>query len=109
MKFRQILILVFIFSIRIEIKAQVNTFTIDSSKFKRELLPTLDSLYKSDQSIRMKLIDLSKDKAHHSVQFDSLLAIMRESDKSNLLKVNKIISQYGWLVVSSPIISTVKN
>lgn len=96
MKYGQVVIFVFIFLLKIDIQAQVTSFVIDSSKFKLELLPILDSIYKSDQYFRMQLIDLSKNKADKN-QFDSVLAIMKEADKSNLLKVNNIISQHGWL------------
>lgn len=96
MKLKKFFITVYILFIAIASNAQVNTFTIDSSKFRKELLPILDSIYKSDQDIRMLLIDLNKINAN-KVQIDSVRTVMIETDKSNLVIVEKIISDYGWL------------
>lgn len=79
-----------------EVKAQVNSFELDSSKFKQELLPALDTIYKDDQSYRMELGKLVKLKAQPS-QIDSVRNIIVKKDSINLLKVNEILKQYGWL------------
>ncbi len=96
MKARHILITLIIILIKTEIKAQVNSFEIDSSNFRKELLPTLDSIYTNDQTVRIRFMELVKSKAP-KVQIDSSENIMRQSDKLNLIKVNKIIADYGWL------------
>jgi hypothetical protein len=87
--------LTLVFSIE-EVKAQVNSFELDSSKFKQELLPALDTIYKDDQSYRMELGKLVKLKAQPS-QIDSVRNIIVKKDSINLLKVNEILKQYGWL------------
>lgn len=79
-----------------EVKAQVNSFELDSSKFKQELLLALDTIYKDDQSYRMELGKLVKLKAQPS-QIDSVRNIIVKKDSINLLKVNEILKQYGWL------------
>jgi len=79
-----------------EIKAQVNSFEIDSSKFKKELLPVLDTIYKDDQSYRVELGKLVELKANQ-LQIDSLKSIIVNKDGINLVKVNDILKQHGWL------------
>ncbi|MFN0255220.1 DUF6624 domain-containing protein [Pedobacter ureilyticus] len=90
-----VICLTLVFSIE-EVKAQVNSFELDSSKFKQELLPALDTIYKDDQSYRMELGKLVKLKAQPS-QIDSVRNIIVKKDSINLLKVNEILKQYGWL------------
>jgi hypothetical protein len=76
--------------------AQVNTFHIDSSKFNKLLMVTLDSLYRQDQVPRNKYGNAVYNKLSPNV-IDSLAKIMRDADARNLIVVNKIIAQYGWL------------
>jgi hypothetical protein len=76
--------------------SQVTTFDIDESKFKTELLPTLDTIYREDQIERIKLGELRAKKAPQK-SIDSIRSIMNQKDDANLVKVNKILSQYGWL------------
>lgn len=90
-----VICLTLVFSVE-EVKAQVNSFELDSSKFKQELLPALDTIYKDDQSYRMELGKLVKLKAQPS-QIDSVRNIIVKKDSINLLKVNEILKQYGWL------------
>jgi len=91
-----IIFLICFFVFRITVHSQVNSFTIDESKFKTELLPTLDTLYNEDQSNRLKYVELTTDKATQKA-IDSIYAIVKQKDAANLIKVNKILSQYGWL------------
>lgn len=90
-----VICLTLVFSIK-EIKAQVNSFEIDSSKFKKELLSVLDTIYKDDQSYRVELGKLVKLKANQ-LQIDSLRSIIVNKDRINLVKVNEILKQHGWL------------
>ena len=90
-----ILCLTLIFSIE-GIKAQVNSFELDSSKFKKELLPILDTIYKDDQSYRVALGKLVKLNAK-TLQIDSVKNIIVKKDSINLVKVNEYLKQHGWL------------
>ena len=76
--------------------AQVNSFTIDSSKFNRPLMLALDTIYKADQGSRYRMQDLSKTKATAS-QIDSAKKAIHIADSLNLVKVVNIIDRYGWL------------
>jgi hypothetical protein len=73
--------------------AQVTATRNDSSKLNKPLMLSLDTIYKDDQEIRLKL---SKFKPG-SAQIDSLLKVMHDQDNKNLAKVDYIITKYGWL------------
>jgi len=91
-----IIFLICFFVIRTTGHSQVTSFDIDESRFKTELLPTLDTIYKEDQSYRRKFLELTTDKAPQKA-IDSIRSIVRQKDSINLIKVNKILNQYGWL------------
>jgi len=76
--------------------AQVTTFTIDSSKLNRSLMIVLDSVYQSDQSVRIKYLWAKRDNAQINVA-DSLQDVMHKTDSQNLIRVNTILTKYGWL------------
>lgn len=88
--------LICFFIFRTAVHSQVISFEIDESKFKTELLPTLDTLYNEDQSFRNKCVELTNNKAPQKA-IDSIYAIVKQKDAANLIKVNKILNQYGWL------------
>lgn len=77
-------------------KAQIKSFVIDSSKFKMELLPILDTIYKDDQSYRIQLSNLKKNNAP-AEEITSVSKLIVKKDSLNLIKVSKIINKYGWL------------
>jgi len=81
---------------QIAAKAQVTSFMIDSSKFKLELLPLLDTIYKDDQSYRIELGNSVKNNSNQKI-LDSIRNIIKQKDESNLSKVDKIIKKHGWL------------
>lgn len=89
-------ILVLLFNFCIKADAQVTSFEIDSTKFDKPLMATLDSLYKSDQSSRYNYLNAVQNKASAAV-IDSLLVLMRRTDKENLKTAKAIISKYGWV------------
>jgi hypothetical protein len=91
-----IIFLICFFIVRTTLHSQVISFEIDESKFKTELLPTLDTLYNEDQSFRNKYFELITGKAPQTV-IDSMRTIIKQKDSINLIKVNKILNQYGWL------------
>jgi len=76
--------------------AQVNSFNIDSTKLNKSLVASLDTIYNDDQATRWKFVNAENNKAG-STEIDSLKDIMIEKDKQNLVKVNYILSKYGWL------------
>ena len=73
--------------------AQVNTFEIDSSKFNKPLMLSLDSIYKEDQQSRLKLANFKSG----TPEADSLWKVIREKDRSDLVNVEQILDKYGWL------------
>lgn len=91
-----IIFLICFFIVRTAVQSQVISFEIDESKFKTELLPTLDTLYNEDQSFRNRYFELITDKAPQTV-IDSMRTIIKQKDSINLVKANKILNQYGWL------------
>jgi len=91
-----IIFLICFFIVRTAVQSQVISFEIDESKFKTELLPTLDTLYNEDQSFRNRYFELITDKASQTV-IDSMRTIIKQKDSINLVKANKILNQYGWL------------
>jgi len=91
-----LILLICVFVFQLAGYSQVTTFDIDESKFKTELLPTLDTIYKEDQIERIKLGELRTKKAPQK-SIDSIRSIINQKDNINLVKVNKILSQYGWL------------
>jgi len=76
--------------------AQVNTFSIDSSKLNKPLMLVLDTIYKADQGSRYRAQDLSKGKAT-TAQVDSAIKAAHIADSLNIIKVTQIIDKYGWL------------
>jgi len=76
--------------------AQVTFFSIDSSKFIKPVMVTLDSIYQQDQAPRLKFLDAVRRK-EKAATVDSLRKIMLQKDQENLLKVTSIIDHYGWL------------
>jgi len=56
----------------------------------------LDSIYQSDQSVRIKYLRAKRDNAQINVA-DSLQEVMHKTDSQNLIRVNAILTKYGWL------------
>jgi hypothetical protein len=77
--------------LKLTTSAQGNYFEMDSTKFNKPLMRTLDTICKDDQIDRLKLAKLS------GASRDSLWKIIREKDAKNQVKVNDIIAKYGWL------------
>jgi hypothetical protein len=76
--------------------AQVTGFEIDDSKFDKHIVLVLDSIYKDDQDGRFELLALTRNEAPVA-KTDSLRKVIHEKDLKNIVKVNNIIAQYGWL------------
>jgi len=76
--------------------AQVTSFSIDETKVNQPLARQLDSIYQLDQSVRIAYMQALKDSTSAAVA-DSLLTVMRQTDAQNLIKVETIIKQHGWI------------
>ncbi|QEM02118.1 hypothetical protein DIU31_000755 [Mucilaginibacter rubeus] len=76
--------------------AQVTSFTIDSSKLNKPLMAVLDTIFQLDQSVRIKYLQAKRDNVQINVA-DSLQEVMHKTDSQNLIRVNAILTKYGWL------------
>lgn len=92
----QIIILLLAIFMQSKANAQVSSFVIDSSKFTIALLPALDTIYQDDQSYRISLGKMNKNRIAKN-EIDSIKNIIQKKDSINLVKVNEIIERYGWL------------
>lgn len=59
-------------------------------------MAVLDTIFQSDQSVRIKYLQAKKDNAQIGI-VDSLQKVMRNTDSQNLIRVNTILTKYGWL------------
>jgi len=91
-----LILVICIFVFHIAGHSQVTSFKIDESRIKTELLPALDTLYNEDQSLRIKFGELITSKAPQKA-IDSIHTIIKQKDSINIIKVTKILNQYGWL------------
>ncbi|MBB6110888.1 hypothetical protein SAMN05421821_10998 [Mucilaginibacter lappiensis] len=96
MKMKHIYLVLILVFLRLMSMAQVNSFTIDSSKFNKPVMLMLDTIYKDDQGGRVRMGEISKSKASEA-QIDSARKALRAIDAKNLVKVRAIINKYGWL------------
>lgn len=74
----------------------VTSYTFDPGKVDKVLSARMDSLYQEDQKYRLELGKLKKEKAPQKV-LDSLSAVIKVKDSSNLAFVEKWIDKHGWL------------
>lgn len=58
---------------------------------------TLDSIYTQDQQYRLELEPLSERYGWKSVEINNQWDKIRKTDSSNLIIVEKILNEYGWL------------
>ena len=73
-----------------------NKINLDKTLDKR-LVATLDTVYKDDQNYRLKLDDIVNKSGYASTEFKILRKICIEKDSINLIKVEKILDERGWL------------
>jgi hypothetical protein len=67
------------------------------SKFNKDLAALLDTVYKEDQTERLKIDRLQKQYGWQSEQMQSLWKKIHVQDSINLIKVKKIIDMHGWV------------
>ncbi|WP_316851244.1 DUF6624 domain-containing protein [Pedobacter agri] len=75
--------------------SQVTSFIINDDVLNKPLKDSLESIYKSDQSVRIAVSEALKSKKPKEY-IDSLRAVMRQTDIINLRQVKKIIKEKGW-------------
>jgi hypothetical protein len=73
------------------------TGKIQESTLNKELVAILDSIYQEDQNYRLKSEDLEKKYGWDSKEVQDLWKIINIKDSINLIKVEKILFEYGWL------------
>ncbi|MFD2904529.1 DUF6624 domain-containing protein [Sphingobacterium anhuiense] len=76
--------------------AQVTSFDIDSTKFKKEVALELDSIFFKDQEYRKQYIQLARngaDKNELAIASNNI----RIADSLNLITVTKILDHDGWM------------
>ena len=61
------------------------------------LKTVLDTVWKTDQEYRLKLMDLMKNGKTESEDFKNLILAIKKSDTINLKIVTNIIDEHGWL------------
>ncbi len=76
--------------------AQVTTYSYDPNTIDKALATQLDSLYKEDQQYRIALGKLKKEGAPQK-SVDSLTALLKQADSSNLVFVEQLIAKHGWI------------
>jgi hypothetical protein len=71
--------------------------TSGQSKFNKEISALLESVYKEDQTDRLKIDRIQKQYGWQSEQMQSLWKKIHVQDSINLIKVKSLIDTYGWL------------
>jgi len=61
------------------------------------LVKQLDTIYRDDQSDRLKLDSVTKKFGYNSKEMDALQYSMGQKDSINVIKVKAILDNYGWL------------
>ncbi|MFK7756328.1 MAG: DUF6624 domain-containing protein [Flavobacteriales bacterium] len=65
--------------------------------FDKSLIVILDSVYLDDQSIRWKFFDDLEKYGQKSDEFKATVIAMNKQDSINIIKIEKILDQHGWL------------
>jgi hypothetical protein len=64
------------------------------------LITQLDTIHQEDQKYRLQILEVlekSKRSESDNLELISLIETMNEKDSINLLKIEKILNEYGWL------------
>lgn len=78
------------------VSAQVTAYNYDPNAVDKALTTQLDSLYKEDQQYRLALGKLKREGAPKQ-STDSITALLKQADSSNLVFVEKLIAKHGWI------------
>lgn len=73
--------------------------TQNKTAFNKTLAAQLDSIHQEDQKYRLRIDELLKKSRTESENLEliTLVESMNEKDSTNLLKIEKILDEYGWL------------
>lgn len=73
--------------------------TQNKTGFNKTLMAQLDTIHQEDQKYRIRLDELLKKSRTESENMEliTLIELMDEKDSLNLIKVEKILNEYGWL------------
>lgn len=93
---RKIIVFAFILGFSLKAHSQVVYFEYDPNKVNKELAATMDSLYQEDQKYRCERLKLLNRNAPKEV-LDSINAIIKVKDASNLKFALQLIDKYGWI------------
>ncbi|MFK7806867.1 MAG: DUF6624 domain-containing protein [Saprospiraceae bacterium] len=63
----------------------------------KSLVSILDSIHRIDQSVRSKFHKALKEHGSESDEFKIAIKVMLEQDSINIIKIEKILNEYGWL------------
>ncbi|MEH3114471.1 DUF6624 domain-containing protein [Pedobacter terrae] len=75
--------------------SQVTSFLINDDELNKPLKDSLESIFKSDQSVRFAVAEALEAKKPKEY-VDSLREVMRQTDNINLKRVKEIIKEKGW-------------
>jgi hypothetical protein len=67
------------------------------ANFNKSLVVILDSVYLDDQTIRWKFFDDLEKYGQKSDEFKATVKAMNKQDSINIIKVEKILDEHGWL------------
>ena len=73
------------------------TGKIQEPTLNKELVAILDTIYQEDQKYREESQDLEKKYGWNSKEVQDVWEIINVKDSINLIKVEKILAEYGWL------------
>lgn len=73
--------------------------TQNKTGFNKTLMAQLDTIHQEDQKYRIRLDELLKKSRTESENMEliTLIELMNEKDSLNLIKVETIVNEYGWL------------
>lgn len=73
--------------------------TQNKKDFDKSLVAQLDTIHSEDQKYRPRIMELLQKTRSESdnLELISLFEVMNEIDSINLLKIKKILNEYGWL------------
>lgn len=69
----------------------------EEANFDRTLVAILDTVFSDDQGLRKQIGDVEKEFGRDSDEMDAHWKKMAKTDSTNLIKVQKIIDEHGWL------------
>ncbi len=75
---------------------RANNFKLNP-RLDKSLVAILDTVEQDDQKYRLQLNDIEKKYGLESKELESLWKLILEKDSINIIKVTKVLDEYGWL------------